>query len=135
MDLKPTPEQEEFRAECRDWLRANLPEETIFYKARLEGSWETISLLLMAGHFGVPFFYLMGRDVKRRGWTLAVGGAWLLVMHFVDLYWQVMPTLHPDGVRPSPLDATTPRLRMLEACLKTCRRRPIPSSSGPATPG
>ena len=52
---------------------ANLPEETIWYKARLEGSWETVSLLLMAGHFGVPFFYLMGRAVKRRGWTLAVG--------------------------------------------------------------
>jgi hypothetical protein len=83
---------------------ANLPEETIWYKARLEGSWETISLLLMAGHFGVPFFYLMGRAVKRRGWTLALGGAWLLAMHFVDLYWQVMPTLHPEGVRPSALD-------------------------------
>jgi hypothetical protein len=83
---------------------ANLPEETIWYRARLEGSWEGVSLLLMAGHFGVPFFYLMGRDVKRRGWTLAVGGAWLLAMHFVDLYWQVMPTLHPEGVRPSPLD-------------------------------
>ena len=83
---------------------ANLPEETIWYKARLEGSWEAVSLLLMAGHFGVPFLYLMGRDVKRRGWTLAVGGAWLLAMHFVDLYWQVMPTLHPEGVRPSPLD-------------------------------
>ena len=26
------------------------------------------------------------------------GGAWLLTMHFVDLYWQVMPTLHPEGV-------------------------------------
>jgi alkylation response protein AidB-like acyl-CoA dehydrogenase len=25
MDLQPTPEQEEFRAECREWLRANLP--------------------------------------------------------------------------------------------------------------
>ena len=25
-------------------------------------------------------------------------------MHFVDLYWQVMPTLHPDGLRPSALD-------------------------------
>ena len=84
---------------------ANLPEETIWYRARLEGSWEGVSILLMAGHFGVPFFYLMGRDVKRRGWTLAVGGVWLLAMHFVDLYWQVMPTLHPDGVRPSPLDA------------------------------
>jgi hypothetical protein len=83
---------------------ANLPEETIWYKARLEGSWTTVSLFLMAGHFGVPFFYLMGRTVKRRGWTLAIGGAWLLAMHYLDLYWQVMPTLHPEGVRPSLLD-------------------------------
>ncbi len=86
---------------------ANLPEETIWYRARLEGSWETVSLVLMVGHFGAPFFFLMGRAVKRRGSTLAVGGAWLLAMHFVDLYWQVMPTLHPDGVRPSALDVAT----------------------------
>ncbi len=82
---------------------ANIPEETIWYKARLEGSWQTVSILLMAGHFGAPFFFLMGRAVKR-GWTLAVGGAWLLAMHYVDLYWLVMPTLHPEGVRPSALD-------------------------------
>jgi hypothetical protein len=83
---------------------ANLPEETFWYKARLEGSWKTVSIFLMAGHFGVPFFYLMGRAVKRRGSTLAVGGAWLLAMHFLDIYWQVMPTLHPEGIRPSALD-------------------------------
>jgi hypothetical protein len=83
---------------------ANLPEETIWYKARLEGSWEAVSLLLMVGHFVAPFFYLMGRAVKRRGATLAMGGAWLLAMHYVDLYWQVMPTLHEAGVRPSLLD-------------------------------
>ena len=82
----------------------NIPEETIWYRARIEGTWKTVSILLMAGHFGVPFFYLMGRDVKRRGATLAIGGVWLLAMHFVDLYWQVMPTLHPAGVRPSVLD-------------------------------
>jgi hypothetical protein len=83
---------------------ANLPEETIWYKARLEGSWTTVSLILMAGHFAAPFFYLMGRAVKRRNTTLALGGVWLLVMHYVDLYWQVMPTLHPEGIRPSLLD-------------------------------
>ena len=83
---------------------ANLPEETIWYKPRIEGSWLPVSLFLMAGHFGVPFFYLMGRAVKRRGTTLAVGGAWLLAMHFIDLYWQVMPTLHPEGLSPSLLD-------------------------------
>jgi hypothetical protein len=83
---------------------ANLPEETVWFKARLEGSWKAVSILLMVGHFGVPFLYLMGRAVKRRGSTLAIGGAWVLAMHFVDLYWQVMPTLHPEGVRPSVLD-------------------------------
>jgi hypothetical protein len=84
---------------------ANLPEETSWYKVRIGGSWLTVSLLLMAGHFVAPFFYLMGRRVKRNGATLAIGGAWVLAMHFVDIYWQVMPTLHPDGVRVSALDA------------------------------
>jgi hypothetical protein len=83
---------------------ANLPEETIWFKARMEGSWQTVSILLMAGHFASPFFYLMGRAVKRRGATLALGGAWLLTMHFIDIYWQVMPTLHPEGFSPSILD-------------------------------
>ena len=83
---------------------ANLPEETIFYKARLEGSWTAVSVFLMVGHFGAPFLFLMGRAVKRRGSTLAAGGAWLLAMHFLDLYWQVMPTLHPEGIRPAALD-------------------------------
>ena len=84
---------------------ANLPEETMWYKARMEGSWMQVSILLVVGHFVAPFFYLMGRSVKRRGATLALGGVWLLAMHFVDLYWQVMPTLHPEGVRVSLLDA------------------------------
>ena len=83
---------------------ANLPEETFWFKTRIEGSWLPVSLLLMAGHFVAPFFYLMGRRVKRNGATLAVGGAWVLAMHFVDIYWQVMPTLHPEGLRPSALD-------------------------------
>lgn len=83
---------------------ANIPEETTWYKTRIESSWLAVSLLLMAGHFLAPFFYLMGRSVKRSGSTLAVGAVWLLVMHYVDLYWQVMPTLHPEGLRPSVLD-------------------------------
>jgi hypothetical protein len=83
---------------------ANLPEETIWYQARLQGSWKAVSILLIAGHFVAPFFYLMGRAVKRRPVTLAIGGIWVLAMHFVDVYWQVMPTLHAEGVRVSALD-------------------------------
>jgi hypothetical protein len=82
----------------------NLPEEAVWYKARITASWKMVSIVLMVGHFGVPFLYLMGRTVKRHAATLALGGAWLLVMHFVDLYWQVMPTLHTEGVRVTALD-------------------------------
>jgi len=45
-----------------------------------------------------------GERARLRIDALAAGGAWLLAMHFMDLYWQVMPTLHPEGVRPSVLD-------------------------------
>ena len=38
---------------------ANLPEETVWYAARQEGSWATISLVLLFGHFVLPFFALM----------------------------------------------------------------------------
>ena len=82
----------------------NMPEETVFFKARMEGSWLTISLVLLFGHFFAPFFYLMGRSVKRNNVTLAIGGMWLLLMHLLDLYWQVMPTMHPEGFSPSALD-------------------------------
>jgi hypothetical protein len=107
---------------------ANLPEEAIWFQARMEGSWMTVSLLLMAGHFVIPFFYLMGRAVKRRGTTLAIGGLWLLAMHFVDLYWQVMPVLHPEGLRPSLLDVAA--LLTVGGCFlavasSLMRRRPL----------
>ncbi len=62
-------------------------------------------MLLMVGHFLIPFFFLMGRAVKRKGATLLLGGSWILAMHFVDVYWLVMPNLHPEGVRLSALDA------------------------------
>src|SRR5687767_12348994 len=43
---------------------ANLPEETVWYQARMEGSWMTVSLVLMAGHFLARSFNLMGGAVK-----------------------------------------------------------------------
>jgi hypothetical protein len=76
----------------------NLPEETIFFRNRLIGSWRAMSLLLAVGHFVMPFFFLMPRTVKRKPALLATGAAWLLLMHGVDLYWLIMPALHPHGV-------------------------------------
>ena len=83
---------------------ANLPEEVIFYHNRWEGSWKGISLLLFFGHFVVPFLFLLPRTTKRHMLGLTVGACLMLFMHYVDLYWLVMPILTPAGFSPSWID-------------------------------
>src|SRR5258708_30150318 len=64
---------------------ANLPEETIWDKARMEGSWLTVSLFLMAGDLAAPIFLLMSRIPKRGTGILCVGRARLLPGQFHEL--------------------------------------------------
>jgi hypothetical protein len=74
---------------------ANIPEETIFFKMRSHGSWGYWSILLIVGHFIVPFLVLLGRAAKRNFQVLALMAGWILAMHFVDIYWLVMPNFTP----------------------------------------
>lgn len=83
----------------------NLTEETIFYRHRFQGSWEPVSHLLIIGHFFVPFGILVARWAKRSLLVLGSMAAWLLVMHFVDIYWLVIGSLYTQGVAPHWLDA------------------------------
>ncbi len=73
---------------------ANIPEETLFFLHRTEGGWKEFSLILPWGHFALPFILLMSRNVKRRLPLLFAGAVWLLVMHYIDIYWLIMPNLH-----------------------------------------
>lgn len=84
---------------------ANLPEETVFFSQRSVGSWRILSIVLAIGHFVVPFLFLLPRAIKRNATALAAAAVWLLAMHLLDLYWLVMPNLHPAGMVPSLLDA------------------------------
>jgi glucan phosphoethanolaminetransferase (alkaline phosphatase superfamily) len=84
---------------------ANLPEETSFFAQRYTGAWLTVGVVLVFGHFLVPFFLLLSRAVKRNATALAAVSVWLLAMHLLDLYWLVMPNLHPAGMAPSLFDA------------------------------
>ena len=86
---------------------ANLPEETAWYAERWKGSWQSISVLIGVGHFCVPFFYLMGRDVKRTRAPLLLGAVWMLLIHFIDIHWLVMPTHHREGFHLTALDIST----------------------------
>ena len=76
---------------------ANIPEETIWFRHRWVGSWKTLSLLIVFGHFIAPFFILITRGIKRNPRYLGVMALWMLIMHWVDLYWVVLPGFHHDG--------------------------------------
>jgi len=86
---------------------ANLPEETIFFKVRMEGSWTWVSALLLVGHFIIPFLVLLTRASKRNLNVLGGAAAWCLFMHYVDIHWLVMPTIHKHDFHLSWVDAAT----------------------------
>lgn len=86
---------------------ANIPEETIWYLERWEGSWKYVSLAIVFGHFVAPFFLLITRAAKRSPGMLMFIAAWMLVIHFVDLYWLVLPNLSHHGAHFSWMDLTT----------------------------
>ena len=70
---------------------ANIPEETMWYLARQSHGWAAVSLFLAFGHFLLPFCGLMSRHAKRNKRILAGWAAWLLAMHWIDLYWLATP--------------------------------------------
>ncbi len=86
------------------WI-ADLPEEVSWYAPRMRGEWGVVGVVLVVTHFALPFLALLSKPLKRRPRALSVVAWWLLGAHFIDLYWLVFPTLHPDGLY---LDWMTP---------------------------
>ncbi len=78
---------------------ANLPEEIVWFQKRFVGGWGVVAWSLLIFHFLLPFLLLLPRMTKRIAPALAVMAGWLLVMHWVDLWWVTMPAMHvAEGV-------------------------------------
>ena len=57
----------------------NLPEEIPWYIARIRGSWGAVAILLVVGHFFLPFALLLSADLKKRSRLLAKVAIFILV--------------------------------------------------------
>jgi hypothetical protein len=86
---------------------ANIPEETYWFQGRMYSDWMWVSLVLLFGHFVFPFVCLMSRHTKRRLSSLRFFAGYMLVMHWFDLFWYVMPAYSPDKVPLHLIDAFT----------------------------
>ena len=70
----------------------NLPEEIPWYLQRIRGAWGVVAILLVVGHFALPFLLLLSRNLKRHSGLLAKVAVFVLLMRLVDLIWLVAPT-------------------------------------------
>ncbi len=86
----------------------NLPAEIIWYTYRVQTSWRWLGILLIAGHFALPFFLLLFRTLKRHRHTLLWLAAWVLAMRLIDAYWLVEPDFHRQGFSLHLLDFLAP---------------------------
>lgn len=86
----------------------NLPEESYWFELRgistqsgnpFISGWTWVALALLFGHLLIPFLGLLSRWIKRSRKLLVFWAIWLLVMHWVDHWWVIMPnysTPHPQ---------------------------------------
>ncbi len=77
---------------------ANIPEETEWYLPRQEGGWIAVSVILLFAHLLIPFLGLMSREAKRRKGVLGFWAVWLLVVHWIDVQYLVMPSFSEEGL-------------------------------------
>ncbi|MCA9290730.1 MAG: hypothetical protein KDA25_06355 [Phycisphaerales bacterium] len=76
----------------------NIPEETGWFLSRQVGGWRFVSVVLIVGHFVLPFVAIISKHPKRRPAVIAAVGGWMLLMHYVDLYWLIQPAAIPHEV-------------------------------------
>jgi hypothetical protein len=76
---------------------ANMPVETFYYLIRENGNWWCLSMLLIFGHFLIPFFVMLPVSAKTNFKVIVpvCVAAWFL--HLADLSFNVFPAIHPNG--------------------------------------
>ncbi len=81
---------------------ANVPEETFWYNIRESGDWWYVGMLLLFGHFFVPFLAWLRYRNKSERFPAALISAWVAVIILIDICYNVLPALKNEHGEPLP---------------------------------
>jgi len=81
---------------------ANVPEETFWYNLREYGDWWWVGMVLVFGHFLVPFLALLSYRYKVTRGPISRIAIWILAVIFVDFCWNILPAIKDAQGRPLP---------------------------------
>lgn len=70
---------------------ANIPEEAAYYVHRQHGSWGIFTLLNVVFNWCIPFVILLPKWTKRHEGILLKVCTLILIGHWIDLFWMIMP--------------------------------------------
>lgn len=80
---------------------SNIPEEVSWFVHRGASTrpqdvngWTWVSLALLFGQLLIPFAGLLSRHVKRKKGSLVFWACWILVFHWIDVWWMISPELN-----------------------------------------
>ena len=76
---------------------AAIPEETFWYVKRENGVWWSVGMLIIFGHFFVPFLSLLRIDAKHCLPVMVPMVVWAWLMHYADMSFNIKPVHNPDG--------------------------------------
>ena len=65
---------------------ANLPDEIVWYIKRWNGGWGWVGVILLVGHFCLPFLLLLSQTLKRNPRTILAIAIYIIVVHVVDVF-------------------------------------------------
>jgi hypothetical protein len=107
----------------------NLPHEAEWYLVRSKGFWLIVTLLVIAGHFVIPFLTLLSHDLKRNTRKMVPICCGLFFMHTLEIFWLMRPTVGiPFHLSISPLDVILPlligALWIFSVLIFACRSNP-----------
>jgi len=69
----------------------NLPEEIIWYIKRWNGGWGWVGLIVLIGHFVLPFLLLLWQPIKKNLRTITAVAIYMVIIHAVDVFVFVEP--------------------------------------------
>lgn len=72
---------------------SNIPEETMYYYLRLNGSWDWLFYFNLGINWLLPFFFLLSRDSKRSKFVLFRVCILLIIGRWLDIYLMVAPNV------------------------------------------
>jgi hypothetical protein len=78
---------------------AGIPCEMQFYSVRSGPAWQWLTILLIALHFVVPFLTLLSARAKRSTAALGLAAGSVLIGHWLDWYWLILPALDSSGAQ------------------------------------